>query len=223
VRIEAILFDVGGVLVESPFVAALRWRDEHDLPDDLLRVLFGEYARVPEPGEEPPRWHQVETGRLSMAEFVEHVKTSAADQLPPEHRALAMTAEQFNVYASARLHEAVAERARELASVGYRLGIVTNNVREWPEWKATVPLELFEVVVDSCEVGLRKPDPAIFHHTLELLGLEAGAAVFLDDHPANVAAATALGMSAVHVGADLDAALAELAALLEAQESRAVP
>jgi putative hydrolase of the HAD superfamily len=74
-------------------------------------------------------------------------------------------------------------------------------VREWePLWRAKLPEidELFEVVVDSAFVGLRKPDPAIFRLTLERLGgVAPERCVFLDDLDVNCAAARELGMAAV--------------------------
>ena len=76
--------------------------------------------------------------------------------------------------------------------------------------------ELFDVVVDSSAVGMRKPNPAIFHHALELLGgVPPSEAVFLDDSPGNVAGARRAGLHAIHVD-ELDDALAELDALLSA-------
>ncbi len=208
------VFDVGGVLVESPFEAVLRWREDHDVPDEVLRMLFAEYARVPEPGEEPPIWHRVETGHVAMVDFVAYARERMAAELGSDHRALRLGIDDFNVFAGARPHPTVAERARRLRVDGYRLAILTNNVREWHEWRANVPLDVFDVVVDSSEVGLRKPDPAIYELTLDRLGVGAGEAVFLDDHPTNVEAAQALGMGGVVVTADLDAALDELDQLL---------
>ena len=70
------------------------------------------------------------------------------------------------------LHEPIIERVRTLRDEGYKLGLVTNNVREGSAmWRSLVPVdELFDVVVDSSEVGMRKPNPAIYHHALEQLG-----------------------------------------------------
>lgn len=212
---EAVVFDVGGVLVESPFEAVIRWQQVHDMPDEVLRHLFGEYARIPEPGEEPPRWHRVETGHLSMADFVAAVQDEMAELLGDEHPIVGLGVDDFDMFAAAQPHQQVAARVRELAAAGYRLAILTNNVREWHDWRRRVPLDAFDVVIDSSEVGLRKPDPAIFRLTLERLGVEADRAVFLDDHPENVAAARALGMGGVVVTADLEGALAELDQLLE--------
>jgi putative hydrolase of the HAD superfamily len=94
--------------------------------------------------------------------------------------------------------------------------MLTNNVREWePRWKAMLPVdELFELVVDSAFVGMRKPDPAIYELTLERLGLPAHACVFLDDLEANCEAAAALGMRAVRF-VDTAQAIAAVEAALD--------
>ena len=90
---------------------------------------------------------------------------------------------------------------RELRGRGVRAALLTNNVREWePLWRAKLPEidELFEVVVDSAFVGLRKPDPAIYELTLERLGgVSRRDCVFVDDLEVNCEAARALGMAAV--------------------------
>ena len=68
---------------------------------------------------------------------------------------------------------------RELGERGYRMAILTNNVREWEElWRSKLPVdEIFELVVDSAWVGMRKPEPEIYHLTIERLDdtLRAGA------------------------------------------------
>ena len=114
------------------------------------------------------------------------------------------------------VHEPVVERVRSLRAEGYRVGLITNNVKEGSAtWRAMLPVdELFEVVVDSCEVGMRKPNPAIFLHALHLLGgISPEQAVFLDDSPGNVVGAQRAGLHAIHVE-DPAQALADLDALL---------
>ena len=100
-----------------------------------------------------------------------------------------------------RLHpnEQMIEYMRELSGRGYKLGICTNNVREWEQlWRAKLPVdELFDVVVDSAFVGVRKPDRAIYELTLERLGVPAEAALMIDDIQLNCDAARALGMQAI--------------------------
>ncbi len=94
--------------------------------------------------------------------------------------------------------------------------MLTNNVREWePFWRTKLPIdEIFEVVVDSGFVGMRKPDPEIYALVLERLALPAEACVFVDDLPHNIHAARELGFAVVHhtdtarTIAELDAALA---------------
>ena len=116
------------------------------------------------------------------------------------------------------VYEQSVARIRDLRSAGYRTALITNNIREaGDQWRAKVPLdELFDVVIDSSAVGLRKPNPAIFHLALEQLGgVEPGRALFLDDHPGNVAGAEAAGLRALLVD-EPDVALADFDALLDA-------
>ena len=93
--------------------------------------------------------------------------------------------------------------------------MLTNNVREWePLWRTKLPIdEIFETVVDSGFVGLRKPDRAIYELVLERLGLPAAACAFVDDLAVNIEAARGLGFAVVHYR-DTEQAIAELDALL---------
>jgi epoxide hydrolase-like predicted phosphatase len=113
------------------------------------------------------------------------------------------------------VHWEVVHRIRELRGT-VKLGLLTNNVKEFGEhWRSTFPIdELFEVVVDSSHVGMRKPDPEIYLLTCSQLGVEPSDAVFVDDNADNVAAARALGMETVHFGDDPRVALVELDAVL---------
>ena len=99
------------------------------------------------------------------------------------------------------------------------MALLTNNVREWePRWRSMLPEidEIFEVIVDSAFVGMRKPEPAIYELTLERLGGGLGPAdcVFVDDIELNCEAARELGWQAVlfedtaQAKADVEAALA---------------
>ena len=91
---------------------------------------------------------------------------------------------------------------RELRGSGLRMGLLTNNVREWePLWRSKLPDvdEIFEVIVDSAFVGTRKPDPAIYELTVDRLGdgLRPADCLFVDDVEVNCQAAAELGMTAV--------------------------
>jgi putative hydrolase of the HAD superfamily len=98
------------------------------------------------------------------------------------------------------------------------MALLTNNVREWePHWRAKLPDidEIFELVVDSAFVGMRKPERGIYELTLERLdGIPAGDCLFVDDIEANCEAAADVGMHAVRFG-DNEQAIAEMEAILE--------
>ena len=98
------------------------------------------------------------------------------------------------------------------------MALLTNNVREWePHWRAMMPVDdIFEVIVDSAYVGLRKPEPEIYELTLERLGDGIGASdcLFVDDVEVNIDTARALGMQAVHF-LNNEQAISEIEAALD--------
>jgi putative hydrolase of the HAD superfamily len=114
------------------------------------------------------------------------------------------------------VNEALLARLREWRAGGLRMAMCTNNVREWePRWRSMIPVdELFETVVDSAFVGVRKPEPRIYEIVVERMGgVDPGACLLLDDFEVNCEGARALGMQAVRFGsteqaiADVQAAL----------------
>lgn len=198
--IEAVLFDFAGVLTSSPWTAMTA------AGGGDLELLIGSYE---EDGDHP--WHQVERGEIAITDWA-----AAVTQLGLEAGVEVDFAPLRSMLGEMTIHEDVVERARQLRAEGYRVGLITNNVREASAtWRALVPVdELFEVVVDSSEVGMRKPNPAIFRHALALLGdVAPEQAVFLDDSPGNVAGARQAGLHAIHVVTPAQA-LAELDELL---------
>ena len=203
-RIEAVLFDFAGVLVSSP------WPAMTEAGGGDLGLLIGSYE---EDGDHP--WHRVERGEIAIAEWaVAITEQGRAQGVEVDFAPLQALLGEMTV------HDVVVDRVRSLRSEGYRVGLVTNNVREGSDtWRAMLPLdELFDVVVDSSEVGMRKPNPAIFLHALDLLGgVPPRRAVFLDDSPGNVEGARRAGLHAIQVGHDPASAVAELDALLGGQ------
>ena len=104
----------------------------------------------------------------------------------------------------------------DLRARGYRTALITNNIAEFSDgWRAMIPVDdLFEVIIDSSAVGMRKPDARIYRMALEQLGVAPENAVFLDDAPGNIEAARAVGMHAILVEDDHSGAFAELDRLL---------
>ena len=107
-----------------------------------------------------------------------------------------------SLLAELTVHDDVVAHVAGLRADGYRTALVTNNVREGSAtWRAMIPVDdLFDVVVDSSAVGMRKPDPAIFTHTLDLLGgIAPDRAVFLDDVEGNLVGARLAGLHTILV------------------------
>ena len=114
-------------------------------------------------------------------------------------------------------NEPMIELMREIKRSGRRMALLTNNVREWePLWRSMLPVdEIFELVVDSGFVGMRKPDPPIYELTIaRLSGVSAEECLFVDDIQVNVETARAIGMTGVHFRAN-EQAIGEIREALE--------
>lgn len=211
-RIEAFLFDFGGVFTDSPFGAVEDFgRSIGADPRGVSAIVFGSYEHD---GEHP--WHRLERGEIGL-EAARELILALGRERGLDIDIYRLFARMADNGAGAGARAALVETVRGLRGTGYRTGIITNNVREFGDgWRALIPVdELFEFVVDSSHVGVRKPDPRIFALALEELGRpDPARCVFLDDHPANVAAARALGMLAIHVGADPAVTIGEIERLL---------
>jgi epoxide hydrolase-like predicted phosphatase len=109
----------------------------------------------------------------------------------------------------------VVQLAHDLRAAGLKLGVLTNNVREFRDgWRTMLPFDtMFDDVIDSHEVGMRKPNPAIYQLALSRLGVAAERTAFLDDAPTNVVAADAVGMLGVLVEVDPSDAVTRVRAL----------
>lgn len=96
-------------------------------------------------------------------------------------------------------NQGMVDYLRDLRGRGYLVGMLTNNVREWePHWRAMLPVEeIFDDVVNSCEVGVRKPDAAIFELAERRFGLDPHECVLIDDLEENSAGALDRGWQAV--------------------------
>jgi epoxide hydrolase-like predicted phosphatase len=168
----------------------LAYQDESGVSLEELGKAMGRAAE--EHGEHP--LFVLERGEISEAEFRSRIERHLEDGFDLA-RLRALYFERIDS------NHAMIEFVRDLRGRGVRTALLTNNVREWePLWRAKLPEidELFEVVVDSAFVGLRKPDPAIFELTLERLGgVEPERCVFVDDLDVNCEAAEGLGMAAV--------------------------
>jgi putative hydrolase of the HAD superfamily len=204
--IRAVISDFGGVLTTPLLHSFVAFQDETGISFESLGRAM---QRAAEKNGAYPLF-ELEKGNLTEEQFLDLLR----DQLEPElgHRP---ELHRFrDIYFDALdPNEPMVELMRDLKRRGYRMALLTNNVREWePLWRSMLPVdEIFEVVVDSAFVGMRKPDPPIFELAVDRLGDEIAAAecLFVDDVLVNVEAARELGMRTVHFR-DNEQAIAEI-------------
>ena len=212
--VEAVIWDFGGVFIGSPFAAMSDVARELDVdPKRYFGAVFGPYDR-----DTDHPWHQLERGEITFE--------AAREEILALGRADGFDADPFHFFgAMARnggggARSEVVEFAKQLKASGMPTALLTNNAVEFREaWSRTVPVdELFHHVIDSSEVGMRKPDPKIFELALERLGgVAAERAVFLDDYPGNIEAANRVGIRGILVTEDYLTALDELRTQLAAE------
>jgi putative hydrolase of the HAD superfamily len=204
--IRAVISDFGGVLTTPLMESFLAYQRESGISLEDLGVAMAKLMQDDD-GRHP--LFELEKGNITEEEFSRRLGAALG-------RDVSGMREVY--FENLHPNERMIGYLRGLREDGLRLALLTNNVREWePLWRAKLPDvdELFEVVVDSGFVGMRKPDPEIYELTLERLGdgLRAEECAFLDDIEVNCDAARALGMTAIRFH-DNEQAIAELDAAL---------
>lgn len=205
----AVLWDFGGVILSSPFDAFNRYEAEAGLPKDFLRSLN---ARNPDANA----WAKMERSEVSLQGFV--------DLFEEEARLHGHRVDGWKILQalSGDIRPQMVEALRRCKTT-FRVACITNNMKTGegpgmarsPEKARAVAevLSLFEHVVESSKVGLRKPDPRIYQHACELLGVAPDRCIYLDDLGINLKPARALGMRTIKV-VDPDVAIDELQAMV---------
>jgi epoxide hydrolase-like predicted phosphatase len=204
---STVVFDFGGVLITpitNQMADVASWHDVSML--DMLDVLMG--PRDTSTSDHP--WHRAERGELPTAAMQDAVVPWALragiDLRGDEYDRLLLG--DFVVI------DAALDHIRRLRAAGIRTGLLTNSFVEFrPTLEERVDFSLFDVVVDSSEVGCRKPEPEIYALTAQRIGVPAAEIVYLDDFLANIEGARLAGWQTIHVTDPL-AALDELDALL---------
>ena len=206
---RCVVSDFGGVLTSPLLPAFASFQDDIGVSPQAFGAAMRRAAEN-DGGEHP--LFALERGEMSEAEFIRRMEVALRAELD---RDVSMREFSQRFFAALQPNEALFAYYRALRERGIRLAMVTNNVREWePRWRPMLPVdEIFEVVVDSGFVGMRKPERGIYELVLTRLGLPATACVFVDDIEVNVEAAAALGFATVH-HRDTDATIAELEQLL---------
>jgi putative hydrolase of the HAD superfamily len=206
---QAVLWDFGGVILTSPFEAFRTYEREAGLPEDFIRMLN---ARDPDTNA----WAKMERSEVSLAAFVTLFEAEAAAH---GHK---LDGWRVLKAISGDIRPQMVEALRR-CKASFRVACITNNMKSGegpgmarsPEKAAAVAevMTLFEHVVESSKLGFRKPDPRIYQHACDLIGVPPERCVYLDDLGINLKPAKALGMRTIKVS-DPDVAIAELEAIV---------
>jgi putative hydrolase of the HAD superfamily len=208
--IDLVLFDFGGVFTESPFFAVEGMA--RDLGVDIQQfaeLMFGAYHL-----DTNHPWHKLERGEITFDAAREDILAlgKAAD-MPVDPLDLLVRMAGGNL-----MRDTMVQALRDIKAAGYSTAIITNNVREFRDgWRSLIPVdELIDKVFDSSELGIRKPDPAIYQRALaDMGGIDPQRAIFLDDVEQNVTSARGLGIRGIQVQDNPAAAIRELRELLQ--------
>jgi putative hydrolase of the HAD superfamily len=210
--IRAVISDFGGVLTNPLWEAFAGWNANVGADPGVLGMALQKAAE--QTGEHP--LYALEKGEMTEGEF-----TAAVQEHLPGDIELSGFREVY--FSHLHPNEPMIDLMRDLRGRGLRMAMLTNNVREWePLWRAKLPVdEIFEVVVDSAFVGMRKPEREIYELTLERLGggVRAEECVFVDDLDVNCDMARELGMVAVQY-VDAEQAVPEILAAVGSASPR---
>ena len=207
--LKAVLFDFGGVFTDSPFHAFSAYAKKIGAThEQVTEIVFGGYVV-----DSDHPWHQVERGEITLENARERIMTLGREQ--------GLAVDIWEVFMAMAengggLRTELVDYVPRIRASGLATGIITNNVVEFRDhWRGMLPVdELFDFVIDSSEVGMRKPNPAIFELALETGGFTPGQVLFLDDYEGNVIAAQALNIRSILVDGDGAKTVADLDAVL---------
>ena len=192
---RGLIVDFGGVLTTDVFASFRAFCQAEGLPEDAVRECFrtDPDARA--------LLAALETGALASAEFE-----------PRFAALLGVSSERLidRLFGGMEPDAAMLDGVRAARRAGARTGLLSNSWGDATSYDRALLEELFDTWVISSEVGLRKPDPAIYELAAERLGLPPSACVFVDDLPGNLKPARALGMATVLHRGDAAATLAEV-------------
>jgi putative hydrolase of the HAD superfamily len=205
--VSAVIFDLGGVLTESPMTAFAAYEEEAGLPAGLIRRLNSTDPHT-------NAWAKFERNELEVDGFSAAFE---AETLAAGHR---VEAARVLAALHGELRPAMVAAVRRLRAAGMPLALLSNNVAPMERTgQLGELLGLFDAIVESSVEGVRKPEPEIYVRALRRLSeavgrpIEAADCAYLDDLGINLKPARALGFWTIKVGDPADA-LAELAELV---------
>lgn len=206
-QVDGVIFDFGGVLSSVGRPSEMISRFEGADHDTVMRIFTGE------PGTDTDHpFHRLERGEIAFSEFGDYLKRAIAEAGLKPTGPQPTPRSGGGIQVDFAPNPPMIELVDDLRSAGFRIGVLTNNIRELRDsWRSLMDFDaIFHDVVDSSEVGLRKPDPRIYELAARRLGTSPDRTAFLDDLQHNIDGAIAVGMSAFRVDVDPRPAIAEV-------------
>lgn len=186
--IRAVMFDFGGVITTSPFDGFRRYERTHGLPDGLIREIN---ATNPDTNA----WARLERGEVALDRFCQLFEEEA---LAVGHR---VDARAVMAGLAGEVRPEMVEALRRCTG-RWRTACLTNNFAghgQSARPEVAEAFALFDVVLESSKLGIRKPDPRFYKLACQALGVEPSEAVYLDDLGVNLKPARAMGMRTIKV------------------------
>ncbi len=184
-HIRAVIFDLGGVLLRT---------EDHQPREALAKQLGLPRAKLEDVVFQNPVAQQAEQGKASVAQ----VWKEAARELGQPESFIPTLSKQF--FAGDRVDFELIDLIQRLRPA-YTTALLSNTwIVDLPRWireELEIP-ETFDMIISSAQLGLAKPDPAIFQQALKLVQAAADETVFVDDNERNIAAAQELHMHTIH-------------------------
>jgi epoxide hydrolase-like predicted phosphatase len=200
---RAVIFDLGGVVLDSPLHAIAAFEREHGIPSGFVNRV------VVDTGPEGA-WGRLERGRYGLEKFIPAFE---ADCLAAG-RSLSARAMMERMAGASKPRPIMLEAIRRIRAAGLLAAALTNNWASEERDDDTRALrDFFDAFFESSVLGLQKPDPRIYEHACRELGVAPREAVFLDDIGRNLKSARALGMTTLKVD-DAEAAVENLEGVL---------
>jgi putative hydrolase of the HAD superfamily len=201
--IRAVLWDFGGVITTSPFESFNAYERENGLPTDFIRTLnaTNHHANA---------WASLERNDVAFDEFCDLYQAEARDAGHP------IDARAVLACLSGNVRPEMIAALRAIKANGLKQGCLTNNftaMERPPDGPLTGILDMFDAVIESSRVGVRKPERAFYRMACDSLGIEPDEAVMLDDLGVNLKPAREMGMTTIKVVSSTQA-LAELEAVV---------
>ena len=188
---KAVIWDFGGVITSSPFEAFNKFELDNNLPKDIIRTINSE-------NPDDNAWAKFERNDIDINEF-DTLFSKEADK-----KGFQISGKQVVKLLSGDIRKTMVDFLLSLKE-SYKLGCITNNIQNSKDDKvnhlnqASQVMKIFDHIIESSKVGLRKPDPKIYYMSCDALGVRPEECIYLDDLGINLKPARKIGMTTIKV------------------------